>query len=390
MVQADYTFGEDLTFLGRHTEVVVLNDRTGRSQLAVAPAWQGRAMTSTPAGIDGPSFGWINRDLIASGKLMPHINAYGGEDRFWLGPEGSQFSIYFAKDAPFAAENWFVPKPLDTMPFRTLRQSQDSALFEAHFSLENRAGTQFDVAVRREICLLDLDNAWGQLGLAPVQGVSMVAYESDNQLGNDGKDVWQRESGLLSVWILGMFKASPDTVVVIPIRSGSGVDFGSAVTRYPDYGVIPDDRLSTIENAVFFRGDAIRRGKIGINPRRTRGLIASYDAGRQLLSIVQFTQPTGETRYVNSIWGHQAEPYGGDAVNSYNDGPPMQGGAQLGKFYELESSSPAASLAPSASIKHIHRTVHLSGPEASLDHVARKVLGLSLRSITEGLPGREC
>jgi hypothetical protein len=29
---------------------------------------------------------------------VPHINVFGGEDRFWLGPEGGQFSIFFAKD----------------------------------------------------------------------------------------------------------------------------------------------------------------------------------------------------------------------------------------------------------------------------------------------------
>jgi len=39
--------------------------------------------------IDFPLFyGWINRELVASGKRQKHINAFGGEDRFWLaGPE---------------------------------------------------------------------------------------------------------------------------------------------------------------------------------------------------------------------------------------------------------------------------------------------------------------
>jgi hypothetical protein len=36
-------------------------------------------------------FGWINRKLIASRKIQPHINVFGGEDRFWIGPEGGQF-----------------------------------------------------------------------------------------------------------------------------------------------------------------------------------------------------------------------------------------------------------------------------------------------------------
>ena len=53
------------------------------------------------AGDTGASFGWINRQLIASGKLLPHMNAFGGEDRFWMGPEGGQFSIFFAPGVKF-------------------------------------------------------------------------------------------------------------------------------------------------------------------------------------------------------------------------------------------------------------------------------------------------
>ncbi len=51
--------------------------------------------------------------------------------------------------------------------------------------------------------------------------------------------------------------------------------------------------------------------------------------------------------------------FSGDAVNSYNDGP--IDGKQMGKFYEIESSSPAAALAPGTSMQHIHRTIHLKG-----------------------------
>ena len=66
-------------------------------------------MTSTAGGDAGLSFGWINRELIASGKLLPHMNAFGGEDRFWMGPEGGQFSIFFAKGAKFEFADWFTP-----------------------------------------------------------------------------------------------------------------------------------------------------------------------------------------------------------------------------------------------------------------------------------------
>ena len=102
------TFGEDAAFLQRHTQVLILENEAG-ARVALAPAWQGRVMTSSAGGDAGLSYGWINRDLIASGKLQPHINVFGGEDRFWLGPEGGQFSIFFAPGAKFELSDWFTP-----------------------------------------------------------------------------------------------------------------------------------------------------------------------------------------------------------------------------------------------------------------------------------------
>jgi hypothetical protein len=47
------TFDEDVQFLRKHTGLVVLSDTPGAAQVAVAPAWQGRVMTSTAGGPKG-------------------------------------------------------------------------------------------------------------------------------------------------------------------------------------------------------------------------------------------------------------------------------------------------------------------------------------------------
>ena len=57
----------------------------------------------------------------------------------------------------------------------------------------------------------------------------------------------------------------------------------------------------------------------------------------------------------------------------------------MGPFYELESSSPAAALKPGKSLEHIHRTMHLRGPESDLDKVARATLGVGLEEIKQAL-----
>ncbi len=45
-------------------------------------------MTSTCDGLDGPSFGFINRGFIEAGREDAHFNNQGAEDRLWLAPKG--------------------------------------------------------------------------------------------------------------------------------------------------------------------------------------------------------------------------------------------------------------------------------------------------------------
>jgi YhcH/YjgK/YiaL family protein len=383
------SFADDVAFLKRYVDVIVLTDTGGSARVAVTAAWQGRVMTSTAGGDAGASFGWINRDLIAARTIQPHINVFGGEDRFWLGPEGGQYSIFFAKGAKFELADWQTPAPIDTLPFQTAGQSRSEARFTSRFTLTNYSGARFDVAVDRRVRVMEPDAAWTELRVAPVAGVSLVAYESDNRITNAGADAWKKETGLLSVWILGMFKPSPATTIVVPIRAGKDAELGAKVTS--DYfGAVPPDRLSVRDEVIFFSGDGRYRSKIGIGPRRSKGVLGSYDADNRVLTIVQFSQPAGVTDYVNSLWKLQDDPYAGDAANSYNDGPPAPGVKPLGPFYELESSSPAAALAPGASLSHVHRTIHLAGPEAALDSVARSVLGVALAEIRSSLtPGAQ-
>ncbi|HOX64071.1 MAG TPA: hypothetical protein PLL56_14505 [Verrucomicrobiota bacterium] len=381
------SYGDDAAFLKRHTEVIELSDAKGLAKVAVVSAWQGRVMTSTAGADAGLSFGWINRELIASGKLLPHMNAFGGEDRFWMGPEGGQFSIFFAKGVKFEFENWFTPAAFDTLPFKTLRHSRTKAVFASEFMLTNYSGARFEVAVNREVRLLNTKAAWQKLGVPPAAEVSVVAYESDNKITNRGKHAWQKNTGLLSIWILGMFTPSPSATIVVPIKRGPESELGVKVTS--DYfGQIPPERLVVRDDVIFFSADGKYRSKIGINPKRARGVSGSYDADNKVLTIAQYTLPSGATDYVNSLWKLQDNPYAGDAANCYNDGPPAPGAKPMGPFFELESSSPAAALAPGKSLSHVHRTIHLRGPEAALDAVARRVLGVSIADIKTALKTR--
>ena len=101
---------------------------------------------------------------------------------------------------------------------------------------------------------------------------------------------------------------------------------------------------------------------------------------------MRFSKPAGAKKYVNNLWEVSKEPYGGDVSNAYNDGPVEPGKPSLGGFYELESSSPAAALAPGAKLVHSHETYHFSGPRAALEAIAQKVLGVNLSDVESTLP----
>ncbi|MCB9594728.1 MAG: hypothetical protein H6719_18555 [Sandaracinaceae bacterium] len=372
------TFAEDLAFLREHLSDLVVLSR-GEARVVVAPAYQGRVMTSGVA-VDGASFGWIHRARIESGIETPHMNAFGGEDRFWLGPEGGPYALYFPPEVPFEFAHWQVPAPIDTLAWEIVSADEERVAFRHTATFPNRHGTELSIQIDRTVRVLD---PW-----VDAPGARAVAYESVNRITNVGDAAWTADTGLVSVWILSMYRPSPRTTIVIPFRPGPEAELGRVVNA--DYfGTVPPSRLAIDADAgvIFFRGDGQERGKIGVSHRRARPIMGSWDADAGALTLVTYTLPDeAPTGYVDSMWRDMDEPYAGDVVNSYDDGPAEPGAAPMGPFYELESSSPAAALSPGASLEHTHRTIHLVGPRAALDAVARDRLGVGLDAIEAALP----
>jgi hypothetical protein len=370
-----YGFNRD--FLKKHVDIVEL--RIAGSAITIVPAWQGRVMTSTADGDSGFSFGWINHELIASGKVLPHINAYGGEERLWLGPEGGQFSIFFRKGKSFIYDNWQTPAYLDTDPFQLISSTDSSVLLGNDITTENYSGTLLKLRIEREITLLS-EKEIGKLIPADLKSIKCVAYRSDNKLINKGEVKWEKRTGLLSIWMLGMFNPSPAVVIAIPVKPGDETALGPKVND-SYFGKISADRLKISGDHIFLKADGKSRGKIGIPPLRATGKMGSYDSENNILTLLICKLPDGKKEYVNSSWQIQENPFSGDVLNSYNDGP-LTDGSQMGPFYELETSSPAADLNPGESLSHIQYTVHLTGDVSELNKASLKVLGVSLEEFT--------
>ncbi|MEI9942256.1 MAG: DUF6786 family protein [Pseudomonadota bacterium] len=371
------TFEEDVAFLSQHGPIKVLSSANG-GRIAVSAQYQARVMTSA-VGAGKGSLGFINRQFIEARQTGTAFDNYGGEDRFWLGPEGGQYGLYFPASKPFSFEFWQTPHELQEGAWQIREESPTSITYAHAFSVANYEQRIFKVAVERKLSLLSAEQASQQLGMVLPPSLSWVGFSSMNELTNTGSDPWQEQSGLLSVWILGMFAPVAGTQVIVPFETAGA---GEIVNdRY--FGKVPAERLLINEQKGFlaFRADGQYRSKIGLGPTRAKRALGSYSDPAHLLTLVLYTKPSGTTRYVNSMWERQATPYAGDVVNSYNDGPPAPGKPPLGGFYEVESSSPAAALAPGESLTHEHQTYHFSGPRADLEALARRVLGVSLSDL---------
>ncbi|HLK14330.1 MAG TPA: DUF6786 family protein [Fimbriimonadaceae bacterium] len=369
------TFASDLAFLKQHTQVVLLHDAHGAA-VAVVPAWQNRVVTSTYDSKGGLSMGFINYPLVKSGKITPHIYPVGGEDRIWFGPEGGQFSLFFKGGSPFDLDHWQTPAPIDTEPFDVVSQKPTAIACAKHTKLTNYSGTEFKMDILRVVKMLTPGETKAALGMALPSSVQSVGFESINKITNAGEQQWNEQTGEVSVWILAMLKHSATTTAIVPFKPGPVESMGPLVND-TYFGKVPADRLKIHGNAAFFKCDGQKRTKIGVNANRALDVVGSFDPKRNLLTVMKFTRPH-TTKYVNSMWEIQKDPFGGDVVNSYNDGIPGPGKKPLGPFYEIEDSSPALGLGPHETATHISRTFHIHGPLPVLRAIAKKVLGVDI------------
>ena len=379
---AKSAFDEDVDFLSKYGDVIVLNDPSGRSRIAVMPSLQGRVMTSTPSGTGNLSYGWINRALFESGEISPQKNAFGGEERLWLGPEGGQFSIFFAANSSFTRPNWFTPAMMDRDRWDVAAQDAHSVAFTKSATLTNYSKTKFDIKVSREIRVLDTGDALAELGVTGNGQLTSVAYQTVNDLENTGKAAWNQETGMLMIWLLGRHNPSSDTTIIVPIHADKGKMLGPVLNG--EYSArVPKDRLTVDDNAVFFRGDGEHRSKIGLTAERATGLLGTYNPTNQTLTIIKYTTGVPGDVFVNQKWELQEHPFhGGDVVNAYNGGPTATGERPFTPFYELETSSPARALKPGERLRFVQTTAHFQGETEALNGLAMSLLGVSLDQVS--------
>ena len=252
--------------------------------LIASAKYQGKVLTTTAG--QGHSFGYLNRGAFAKTDPDANINGYGGESRFWVGPEAGEASIFFAPGAPLEDEYWDTPDAIDLEAWEKLDQTPLSVRFGKSMRVENRLGTTFDLQLQREVQLVSP----GASGTLP-EGVSAVAYLLSDRITNVGTETWTPATGTVCTWNLGMLPASDSVVVVAPIVSADTANARGAIHAREYFGEVPAERMSTLffsdgarrggqTGAVLFRGDGRERGKFGLPNAISNGQIGAVDLER--------------------------------------------------------------------------------------------------------------
>ena len=134
------------------------------------------------------------------------------------------------------------------------------------------------------------------------------------------------------------------------------------------------DRLKVDDGIIYFSGDGEYRSKIGLSPRRATDVCGSYDAERGVLTIVKYSKPGPECKdYVNSMWEIQEEPFAGDTVNAYNDGPPSRVRSRWAPSTNWRPQAPRLPSSPEQRVRTSKRRTTSRATREALDRIATEV-----------------
>jgi hypothetical protein len=351
---------------------ITLRDREGAGCLLISPDLSARIMAVSMNGPGGENFGFVKPEAIARRGEDPQFNAYGGALRWWIGPEGGQYGVAFPVGTKqFDLASWHISEEYNGKSFAVSYPENEgaSALMGAEAQVTNVSGTRFHLGVMSRLVLLDDPLAKSAArGNKPARKLRHFGYRSELTFENLSEMPMRGETGLVSIWMLGMYVAGPRTHVLAPFeRSGTGA---IVTDTYFSPDGVSADRLRIYERAGYlaFRADARERSKIGLSRSRASSVIGSIDLTSNLLTVWRFPIRR-RASYVNSLWEFQKRPHAGDVSNSYNDD------GNFGPFYELECSSHALSLEPHGRVCFPLDIHHYTGERNAVLQTAEKLLG---------------
>lgn len=363
-------FEKDLAFVKEYANPVVL--KNGKAKIMIVPEYEARVLTSTTNGDKGYSNGYLNYKQIQENKIQEGGNAYGGEDRLWLAPLGSKYTLFYGQQKIEDA-NWYVPKAFDSEPYTIKNQTKSSISFHKKTIVTNNIGTHFKISIRRNISIFSKKIIETELKINIPKSLNYVGFGSVNKITNIGES-WKEDNGIIAPWILGMFKGNSESTSIFPYKESKTTPL--KISKY--LSKLKGDRLIKKKHAVLFKTDGAYRSKIGIKPKNTIPIIGNYNSKNKVLTVIIFSF-NKEGKFLNSDDRDlESGLWNGDVVNSYNN---SQDKDRKSTFYELESASEAKILKKGESITHYHKTFHFSGDENALNQLCLRLFHYNLNDL---------
>ena len=96
---------------------------------------------------------------------------------------------------------------------------------------------------------MDINEFAASFNLEFPKDIKAVAYKRDNQITNIGNESWNKETGLISVWMLSMFNPTSATTVFIPYKQSRK----GKIVNDEYFGKIPTDRLIVKNGIIYFK-----------------------------------------------------------------------------------------------------------------------------------------
>jgi len=365
--QNELNFGS-LTKLIQTIESPILL-KQGASRVLVSSN-QSQVITSSVNGDNGYSYGWLDTKAIQKNSVEKTTFFYGGEDRFWLNPLGSKYSLFYDQNK-IIQKNWQVPDLFTKEIFDQIEKTNTSVLFKKENAMiTNNIGTTFIIDIERKIKIYTDQEITKTLNIGIPETVKKVGFSSTTTIVNKGNN-WSEEKGLITPWTIGMFKGSPTSIGIFPYTNKSS---SFALSTY--FFSKKENRHKIDTDVVYFKTDGAKRSKIGLKAKHCTSVIGNYDYRHKRLTIIKYSfDPDGI--FLSSDEESLETPYHGDVVNSYNNAT-NNGQAT---FFELETTAPGSILKKNESIDHTHHTFHFEGSVEDLNRISKSILGCDLSKL---------
>lgn len=324
-------------------------------RLLITP-FSARVLSCQMEGVEGDLF-WHNPALENKDTAKAVFAAAGGGsggDRLWLAPEigFSWPDIKKARVSPW--DSYKTPPQMDPADWRVVEELDHHLRLTAEMTVyDGRVKKSVTVRVSRQFNAID-----------PPEGLPAGVRSLSFSIRNDLQVLGGENGAVVGTWDLLQLPAGGTLIcpTVSPVAKPR-IYYGSHDTQ----------RMSHDDRAFRFKIDGKRQLKFGLTPWQTTGRMGYYrNAGGVSTLIFRTFSVQPGMPYIDLPLASD-ELFGGDALQSYNDG----GG--FGGFGEMEYHDPGVVVGKTPETRSGSNTTHvLAGPDEAIRTAAQSLLGVGV------------